>query len=69
MPELHPQFVTDPAGKRLSVLLPIAEYEALMSYLEDIEDISAAEEALRKIESGEDSVVGLDEFLRHDVAR
>jgi predicted DNA-binding protein len=39
-----------------------------MSYLEDIEDISAAEEALRKIESGEDSVIGLDEFLRHDVA-
>jgi len=69
MPELHPQFVIDPDGKRLSVLLPIAEYEALMSYLEDIEDMSAAEEALRKIESGEDSVIGLDDFLRHGVAR
>lgn len=63
MPELHPQFVTDQDGKRLSVMLPIAEYEALMSYLEDIEDMSAAEEALRKIESGEDSVIGLDEFV------
>jgi hypothetical protein len=62
MPELHPKFVTAPDGKRLSVLLPIAEYEAMMSYLEDIEDISAAEEALRKIESGEDSVIGLDEL-------
>ncbi len=53
MPELHPQCVTDPDGKRLSVLLPIAEHAAPMSYLEDIEDIGAAEEALRKIESGE----------------
>jgi predicted DNA-binding protein len=53
----------------LAHLLPIAEYEALMPDLEDIEDISAAEEALRKIESGEDFVIGRDEFLRHDVAR
>lgn len=69
MPELHPQFLIDPDGKRLSVVLPIAEYEALMDYLEDIEDVRAAEESLRKIESGEDAVIGLDEFLRNDLAR
>ncbi|MTW21393.1 hypothetical protein [Allochromatium palmeri] len=69
MPELHPQFLTDPDGKRLSVVLPIAEYEALMSYLEDIEDVKAAEEAWRKIESGEDAVISLDEFLCDDLAR
>lgn len=45
MPELHPQFVTDAKGKRLSVLLPLAEYEALMEYLEDMEDIADARQA------------------------
>jgi len=35
---LHPQFVTDSDGKRLSVLLPITEYTALMERLEDLED-------------------------------
>jgi hypothetical protein len=42
MPELHPQFLTDPDGNRLSVVLPMAEYEALMEYLEDMEDIADA---------------------------
>jgi predicted DNA-binding protein len=69
MPELHPQFLTDPDGKPRSVLLPFDEYAALMDYLEDIEDLRAAEDALRKIESGEDSVISLDEFLRSDLAR
>lgn len=45
MPELHPQFLTDPDGKRLSVVLPIAEYEALMEYLEDMEDIEDTRQA------------------------
>jgi len=46
MPELHPHFVTDADGKRLSVLLPIAEYEALMDHLEDLEDLEDARQAL-----------------------
>lgn len=46
MPELHPQFLTDPDGKPLSVLLPLAEYEALMERLEDLEDLEDARKAL-----------------------
>lgn len=42
MTALHPQFVTDPDGKRLSVLLPIEEYEALLEALEDAEDLRDA---------------------------
>lgn len=45
MPELHPQFLIDPEGKRLSVLLPIAEYEALIERLEDLEDLEDARHA------------------------
>lgn len=41
----------------------------LRAIAEDIEDVRAAEDALRKIESGEDTVISLDEFLRDDLAR
>lgn len=37
----HPQFVVDPRGERTSVLLPIAEYEAL---LEDLSDLAVLAE-------------------------
>lgn len=48
MPELHPQFLTDPDGKPTSVMLPFAEYEALMEYLEDMEDIADARQAMNE---------------------
>jgi len=35
---LNPNFVTDDAGKRTAVLLPIESYEAL---LEDLQDLAA----------------------------
>jgi predicted DNA-binding protein len=57
MPELHPQFLTDADGKRLSVLLPIAEYEALIERLEDMEDLEAAREVLERIERGEEETI------------
>lgn len=57
MTALHPQFLTDPDGKRLSVLLPIAEYEALMERLEDLEDLEDAREVLARIERGEEETV------------
>jgi hypothetical protein len=36
--EVHPQFLVDAEGKPQSVLLSIAEYEALMDRIEDFED-------------------------------
>jgi hypothetical protein len=41
MSNLHPQYVTDENGNRISVLLPLEEFEAL---LEDMQDL---QEALR----------------------
>jgi hypothetical protein len=38
---LHPSFVTDAKGRRVSVLLPIAEFEQL---LEDLEDLARVAE-------------------------
>lgn len=54
---LHPQYITDEAGKRVSVVLPMDEYESL---LEDLEDLAAIAE--RRDEPGishDDVVEGL----------
>ncbi|AFL76411.1 hypothetical protein [Thiocystis violascens] len=57
MPELHPQFLTDPDGKPTSVLLPFAEYAALMEYLEDTEDLEDARAALAQIARGDEDLI------------
>lgn len=57
MTALHPQFLTDSNGQRLSVLLPLAEYEALIERLEDLEDLDDAREVLARIDRGEEETV------------
>ncbi len=55
--QLHVQFVTNPAGERVSVILPIHEFEEL---LEDLDDLAAI--AARRDEpttSHEEVVAGL----------
>lgn len=39
--KLHPQYITDEQGNRVSVVLPVAEYEEL---LEDIDALAAIAE-------------------------
>lgn len=39
--KLHPQFVTDDAGKKTAVILPITEYSEL---LEDLNDLAVVAE-------------------------
>ena len=39
--ELHPQYITAEDGTKISVVLPIEEYESL---LEDLEDLAAVAE-------------------------
>ena len=71
MPPLHPQYLTDANGQRIAVQLPMADYEALLGWLEDQEDLAAARETLRRIESGEDvpmTLAELDEYLNRDLA-
>jgi hypothetical protein len=38
MNALHPQFMTDADGNRVSVVLPMDEFEALLDDLEDLRD-------------------------------
>lgn len=51
------RYITDETGKRRGVILDIKEYERLLEALEDLEDLRAADEALREIESGEEELI------------
>ena len=42
---LHEQYVVDREGKRQAVLVPLAEWEAILEALEDLTDLSAYDEA------------------------
>jgi len=52
MQDIHPQFITDSEGNRISVVLPLKEYEALLEELDLADDIKLYDEA-RKNDDGE----------------
>lgn len=41
------QYITDTNGRKISVILPIREYENMMKQLEELEDIKAFDEAMK----------------------
>jgi PHD/YefM family antitoxin component YafN of YafNO toxin-antitoxin module len=42
---VKPQYITDENGEKVSVILPISEYERMIEELEDIEDVKLFDEA------------------------
>jgi hypothetical protein len=54
---MEARYITDASGKRRSVILSIEEYEKLLEAFEDLQDLRAADKALREIESGENELV------------
>ena len=38
---MRTQYITDTTGKKVSVILPIKDYEKLMAELEELEDIKS----------------------------
>jgi hypothetical protein len=42
---ITPQYITDSTGKKISVVLPIKEFERMMEELEELQDIELYEEA------------------------
>jgi PHD/YefM family antitoxin component YafN of YafNO toxin-antitoxin module len=48
---VHPQYITDTAGKKM-VILPAKEFDTLMEELEELEDIKLYDEA-KKNDTGE----------------
>jgi hypothetical protein len=54
---IDPKFITDRAGKKISVILPIKDFEAMMEQLDDIEDVRLYDEAKKS----EDPSIPIDE--------
>jgi len=52
MLNVNPQFITDSTGKRISVVLPMKEFQAIIEELEELEDIALYDEA-KKEDNGE----------------
>ena len=42
---VHPQYITDNAGKKISVVLPMKDFKVIMEELEELEDIKLYDEA------------------------
>lgn len=42
---INPQFITDNTGKKISVVLPLKDFNAIMEELEELEDIKLFDEA------------------------
>jgi PHD/YefM family antitoxin component YafN of YafNO toxin-antitoxin module len=53
--DLHPKYLTDENGKKISVVIPVEEFE---SFLEDIEDLKIA------LERKDESVTSHDKLLK-----
>lgn len=63
---VHPQYITDNAGKKISVVLPIKDFKAIMEELEDLEDIKLYDKAKK---SKEPSVAIDDAFKMIEAKR
>ena len=55
-----PQYITDNKGKKLSVILPMKEYEYLLNELEELEDIRVYDE----VKSRNEESIPFDEYLK-----
>lgn len=45
MVSIHPQYITDETGKKISVVIPIKDFNAILEELEELEDIKLYDEA------------------------
>ena len=61
---MEARYIVDEDGKRVSVVLPIEEYERLIEALEDLDDVRAYDEAKAALARGEDEVVPLEQAMR-----
>ncbi|MDR1981829.1 MAG: hypothetical protein LBQ39_09470 [Tannerellaceae bacterium] len=47
---VHPQYITDDRGKKISVVLPMRDFRAILEELEELEDIRLYDEAKKSDE-------------------
>lgn len=47
MTAINPQYITDSKGEKISAILPISVYKAIMDELDELEDIKLYDESKR----------------------
>jgi hypothetical protein len=47
---VNPQYITDKSGKKISVILPLQDFKAIMDELDELEDIKLYDEAKKSDE-------------------
>jgi PHD/YefM family antitoxin component YafN of YafNO toxin-antitoxin module len=47
---VKPQYITNEDGEKVSVIIPLSEYERIVQELEDIEDVQLFDEAKKSSE-------------------
>ena len=50
MINVHPQYITDKEGKKISVVLPMKDFIAIMEELEELEDVKLYDKAKKSNE-------------------
>lgn len=63
--ELNPRYVIDDTGKRISVILPIEEFQSILEELEELEDTRLYDEA----KADHEPSIPIDEAFRIIEAR
>lgn len=65
---MEARYIVDESGKRVSVVLPVEEYERMIEELEELEDALAYREAKAALERGEDELIPYKQ-AREEMAR
>lgn len=58
------QYITNDKGKKTAVILPVRDYEHLLSIAEEYEDIKTFDNAILRLSEGKDVIVSFDEVLK-----
>jgi hypothetical protein len=57
---VHPQYITDNSGKKISVVLPMKEFKTIMDELDELEDIRLYDEA----KASKEPSINIDDAFR-----
>ena len=61
MNAIHPQYITDKDGTKVSVVIPLAEYEQILEELDELDDIKLYDEA----KADDHPAISLDDYVKN----
>ncbi|QKJ30839.1 hypothetical protein HQ865_14135 [Mucilaginibacter mali] len=62
---VRPQYITNENGERISVVLPVDEYERMIQELEDMDDVKLYD----KVKNANESSMPFDAYLKQRAAK